>query len=133
MERGPPEVNALRKPSSIVVTLCAALLLVCTGAWAEIVDNPPRTVEGQGELSRGVEHWRLTHDRTVDWQTPVPLPVPGKEPMPVTSGTPGPVAADNFSARGTAGMSMITPRGGAISSPRQQAEREIRRLIRHLD
>jgi hypothetical protein len=134
MERSPAEGNDLRRQSRIVVPLSVALLLAFTGALAEIVDNPPGRVESEADQSHHPVNFRITHDRTVDLSSPVPLPVPGKEPAATTSAMrTGPVAAYDSGMIGTVGMRMVTSRGGAMSSPRQRAQREIRRLIRHLD
>jgi len=76
---------------------------------------------------------------------PVPLPQavsPGGGDSGSSSGTrvatpkPGPTAQSRSisDTGGSSGMQgMLTPRGSAMSSPKQRADREVRRLIRRLD
>ena len=66
---------------------------------------------------------------------PGPLPSP-VEPQSAASrpiSLKGPVTMADPSTGSSFGSALVAPRGGAMSSPRQRADREIRRLIRRLD
>ena len=62
-----------------------------------------------------------------------PLPGPPADQNPPSVSYKGP--SDIFGAlvAGEPGLAMVTPRGGAMSSPKQQADREIKLLIKHLN
>jgi hypothetical protein len=67
--------------------------------------------------------------------SPVPLPVPVDPESTgiLATSLKGPVAAPDGGLGAFYGSALVRPRGGTFSSPRQQADREIRRLISRLD
>jgi hypothetical protein len=115
----------------ILGIVALALLLGSTGAFAQernnvLTVNLPGATEGQ------------LYDRTtlipkVD-AGPVSMPSPPSEgPPPPAFSTKGPAESFGSVLSAEPGMAMVTPRGGAMSSPKQVADRQIRRLIKRLD
>lgn len=115
----------------ILIVVAVALLLGTVGAMAQ--DSRIVTLKRIGVAPGQM------YDRT----GLVPKP-DGPDRMPVvvdSEATAGPVVSTSkLDAMGsTLGMSfgeggaLIAPRGGAMSTPQQLADREIRRLIRRLD
>jgi hypothetical protein len=119
------------KRFGVIGIVALALLLGSTGAFAQeqgrvLTVSLPGATEGQ------------IYDRTtlipkVD-SGPVSLPSPPSEGPPPPSVTfKGPAESFGSVLSAEPGMAMITPRGGAMSSPKQVADRQIRRLIKRLD
>jgi len=115
----------------IVVVVAGALLLGTLGAMAQANRDQVLKVN----LPKG------TPGQMYDRSGMVPQ-ADGPEPMPVpVDSAAGPVVSSTkldpmFSSMGMnfgEGSALMTPRGGAMSSPQQQADRAIRRLIRRLD
>jgi hypothetical protein len=65
---------------------------------------------------------------------PVPLPEP-QEPAPPAATLRGPnIPVPSIDSAPTGfGSALMTPRGAAMSSPKQLADRQIRRVIKRLD
>ena len=125
--------------------LSAGLLLVAVGnvqAAEEMADSTVnmRVSIGLGALPQVRVHdapliYRLERNET----SSVPLPQPiGDDPgglssagMPVTRGPEATNGAPTLDV-GAVATGFISPRGSAMSSPKQQADRAISRLIRNL-
>jgi hypothetical protein len=119
------------KKVGILGIVALAMLLGSTGAFAQAGDkiwtvSLPGATEGQ------------IYDRT----TLIPHPDHSlmSLPSPPTQGPPPPAATfkgpkESFGSVLSAepGLAMITPRGAAMSSPKQVADRQIKRLIKRLD
>jgi hypothetical protein len=115
----------------ILGIIALALLLGSTGALAQARDQliSPHLPAGVGE--------KVLYDRTTilpKVERKVELPVPSDD-LPVVSNVTFKGPSDSFGSVLLAepGMAMLTPRGGAMSSPKQVADRQIRRLINRLD
>ena len=112
-----------------VIALAASFAVMATDRSDIVTPNLPPTVEG------------TMYDRTELWPLPddgvqIPRPVAGNDGNTHDACTlrPGPVAgggAEKLSFGG--GSAIVTPRGGMVSTPQMQADREIQRLIRKLD
>jgi hypothetical protein len=64
--------------------------------------------------------------------TPMPVPVE-PESMRFDAALSGPAAMAGGDTSTAVGNVLLAPRGGAMASPRELADREIRKLIRRLD
>ncbi len=123
----------MRKNLFVIGIVAIALLVGCTGAFAEGARDQVWGVNfpnvGEGEL-----YSRASLLKKPDLG-PVPLPVP-QEPAPPAVTIKGPtiptagVGSSNPTGFGSA---LMTPRGAAMSSPKQLADRQIRRVIKRLD
>ena len=65
-------------------------------------------------------------------QRPMPIAKSGAS-FPTQAGRPGPVAISSEKLSFGGGSAIVSARGGTISTPRMQADREIHRLIRKLN
>jgi hypothetical protein len=119
------------KKVGILGIVALALLLGSTGAFATgresaLTVSLPGATEG------------ALYDRTT--LIPHPDSGPVSMPSPPVNGPPPPAAtfkgpAEAFGSvlSGEPGLAMVTPRGAAMSSPKQVADRQIKRLIKRLD
>lgn len=133
---------------SLVLTFLAVglLVVVSTGARAEvelivpdvgtylIPNMAPGLEMGRPFLVRPV----LAIAREEQQPVPLPMPVPPDDQVGQRSTTAdsklGPRATGSELGAGMfAGGALITPRGGTMSTPEQQADRAIDRLIRRLN
>lgn len=117
------------------IVVCLGLIVVLPAAAEEegISDSLATTVEKQIDPLNGER--RFARKFEAGDKAPVPLPTP-VDPVSLlgTSSQPGPVGIGEISTGAErAGGALISPRGGgSISTPRQRADREIRKLIRKL-
>jgi hypothetical protein len=118
--------------------LAIGLLLASTGTLAQVTNGTPGTVIEDAAGNRTVKP--VVELDPV--QMPVSIPADGGTAASATSASvatskAGPVVtltASMSELAGTSGLEhMVTPRGGAMMTPRQRADREIGRLIRRLD
>jgi hypothetical protein len=118
--------------------LAIGLLLASTGTLAQVQNGQPDGWVGD-VTSRANPKPVVELDPV---QMPVSVPAEGGTAGSATSGNvatskAGPVVSLTASVSELAGTSglehMVTPRGGAMMTPRQRADREIGRLIRRLD
>ena len=108
-----------------------ALLLTVGVAGAQETDDPHIGISVEGPVNLGLLHPVLhTHDGP-DYQIlpPPPDDLPEANAGPISSGNNDAVLKD-----GDVGAAIVGPRStGSIYTAKQQADREIRRLIRELD
>jgi hypothetical protein len=124
----------VRKNLLVIGIVALALLAGSTGAFA---DGARDQVYGINFPHVGIGDMYL-RSSVLQQPTigPVPLPVP-QQPTPPAVTFKGPsiptpsVGADATPAN--FGSALMTPRGAAMSSPKQLADRQIRRIIKRLD
>jgi hypothetical protein len=122
----------VRKNLFLIGIVVLALLAGSTGAFAEGARDQVYGVNfpnvGEGEL-----YSRSSLLKKPD-TGPVPLPVPQEPaPPPVTFKGPSIPTPSADSTPAGFGSALMTPRGAAMSSPKQLADRQIRRVIKRLD
>ena len=131
------------KRSLVVLSFLAiGLFVATTGANAEIENIGALSVDrflapgqegGRPTLVRPVRAWSLGEPE------PVPLPIPqpqdptGERSVSADSKLGPRSTGSELGAGLFAGGALITPRGGTMSTPEQQADRAIDRLIRRLN
>jgi hypothetical protein len=119
------------KNLGILGIVAFALLMGSTGAFAQGHDgivsvNLPGVAEGE-------MYDRTTLIPKVD-KGPVALPSPPSAGVPAAAlGKNGPSGIFGSLMSAEPGLAMVAPRGAAMSSPKQVADRQIKRLIRRLD
>jgi hypothetical protein len=115
----------------ILVVVAVALLLGTLGAMAQTNRdavgrvNLPRAAPGEMYSRSGL----IPHTEA---RPGLPAPVQTSEGPIVNVSKIDPIFGME-TTNITTGSALITPRGGAISTPQQQADREIRKVIRRLD
>jgi len=119
-ERFSTEETAVRKTTRLLASIVLGLLLAATAA---VAIPPEDVIELESYATPGGNvRIALKHEQ------PNVILVPGPKPDdPVTS--IGPVDSDGRKAIGGA---LASPRGGSVLSPKQKADRDIRKLIRSL-
>ncbi len=116
----------------ILVVVAVALLLGTVSAMAQ--SNRDEFAKVQLPRAGAGEMYSRTGLISQAESTPsMPTPVePMEGPVESTFKTDSAFTMDGSMGFGQ-GSALMTPRGGAISSPKQLADREIKRLIRRLD
>ena len=123
------------KRLNTLIAAAVVLLLGAAGAYAadsSCIATPVMPDVQQGEMyARSSLH-------------PQPEVRPDTMLSPAESGSPGPVGSlakgpstilgsAVLDSTGGAGGALITPRGGAMASPKMRADRQIRQMIKRLD
>ena len=113
--------------------LLSAFALVSVG-WAGNLEEATET----GILERtanpmGVVKFAQKNPVRIIGPGPLPVPIEPESAGTFSASVKGPVAFSATALGESYGGALIRPRGGSFSSPRQQADREIRSLIRRLD
>lgn len=123
----------MRKNLFVIGIVAVALLVGSTGAFAQGARDRVYGINfpnvGEGQLYSRSSIIQLPDTG------PVPLPQP-QEPAPpaVTFKGPSiPIPGGVQAAPTGFGSALMTPRGAAMSSPKQLADRQIRRVIKRLD
>ena len=116
-----------------VAALIAVGLLAVSGAALATDDFEPKTIIEQSKSPKGegIRHLARTFGGPSNGAAPIPLPMPVD---PITPHGPSGKVSVASMAQGS-GMSqgaIVGPRGGAISTPRQKADRAIHQLINRL-
>ena len=121
----------MRKPLRLLllVPACASLVLLGTGAET----NEEQTTILERAINPGgiIKFAKKLPTRP---DTPTDLPPPSDPPgagQPLAG--PKGFAMSASGAVGGFGSALVTPRGAPMASPKQQADREIRKLIRSLN
>lgn len=114
--------------------LLLAVFVVVSLGWASDLTQPEET----GLLERagspvGIVKFAQKNPVRITGPGPLPVPVEPESAGTFSASVKGPVALQGSALGASYGSALVRPRGGAFSSPRQQADREIRRLIRRLD
>lgn len=110
--------------------LCATLAF----STAALADDEVAPLDGQRSFGI-IKYAKLLPSRV---NITPPLPTPGDPPAFAASSAgsvdvKGPIAMSNVGMGGGFGNALVAPRGGAMSTPRQIANREIRKMIRLID
>ena len=121
------------KNASKALLLLPVFVVVSLG-WASDLAQPEET----GLLERagsplGIVKFAQKNPVRIAGPAPLPTPVEPESAGTFAVSAKGPVAMQAPALGASYGSVLVRPRGGAMSSPRQQADREIRRLIRRLD
>ena len=123
------------KRLTMTIVATVVLLIGATGALAENTDRvvtPIMPGQAPGQMYSRAD----LHPQPEVRPTNMPSPVTTPAPVATSSLARGPVSnivgPAVFSDSSVAGGSLMTPRGGAMSSPKMKADREIRRVIKRL-
>ena len=112
------------KKLSLIGVVLALLVLMPAVTLAEEVPDNRTEIEDITDPTGGVVKLNLNYSGP---KAPVPLPMPIDPPV-----RPSSAYEQDSGSTSLGGSSIVAPRGGAMSTPKQQADREIRRLIRRL-
>jgi len=112
------------KKLSLVGVILALLVLMPAVALAEEEPDNRTEIGDVTDPTGGVVKLNLNYSHAI---SPVPLPMPIEPPVRASS-----TYEQSSGNTSLGGSSIVAPRGGAMSTPKQQADREIRRLIRRL-
>lgn len=115
----------------IVSAVAVVLLLGTAGAMAQTMDEILTPTIPQLDIG---DLYRRSDLLPTQLQV-VPLPQPVyAEPGPTALEPPrAETSLDHGELGGIGGSALVSPRGGAVFSPKQRADRQIRQLIRRLD
>ena len=127
----------MRRTTGLAVV---SVVLLC-GAGVILAGSPPKPIWVNLDLELGEAYRHRDHIAQYEVEVfPMPQPV---DPTPTNGkafAQQGPVssAANGLQSFSKAGLSvgagaLLAPRGAGFSSPRQRADREIRRMIRRID
>lgn len=106
------------------VVIVAVLVVAISGAWATESNGKSEIDRGTNVINGGAK--KLARQRVAADRPPFPLPMPIRPDLP--SAFRGGIQETNSLSLG----GVMTSRGGAMSTPQQLAEREIRKLIGNL-
>lgn len=123
----------MRKSVRLLAFLAAGLLLAGGVATAEHEGTSPVQIFVKAaDHPSGVVKFARKFEVVDGTAPPMPVPI---EPtsMLQRDALSGPVSMSDGDLSTAMGSVLLAPRGGALSSPRQIADREIRKLIRRLD
>jgi hypothetical protein len=117
-----------------ILAVAAVVLLVGTvGAMADARDELVKVQLPGGSEGQLYSRSSLIPEPEIAPPLPTPVdPVPAPMDIAKTGPTANPVMFSTMSSD-TAGAVLVAPRGGAMSSPKARADRQIRLLIRRLD
>ncbi len=124
----------MQKTVRMIALLSVAAMLATLGAAAATRDDlstPNFPDVQEGELYDRNDIFTAPQDGV---QHPMARAVSGAGFPAQAASRPGPVAINSEKLSfGGGGSALVSPRGGTISTPRMQADREIHRLIRKLN
>lgn len=123
----------MRTPVYVLTLLVVGLFLACgSAAAAQEGSNPIQACFKSADGPMGIVKFARKFE-VADGQRP-PMPVPVDPALTLSrDALSGPVAMTDGNLSSGLGSALVAPRGAAASSPRQIADREIRKLIRRLD
>jgi hypothetical protein len=118
-----------------ILGLCAisTTLAFSTIALAEEVE---RIDPFDGQRTHGIIRYAKLPPPRIDKAPPLPGPIEPSAIAAASAGSvdvKGPIAMSTAGLRGGYGSALVSPRGGSMSTPRQRANREIRKMIRLID
>jgi hypothetical protein len=129
----------MRKTTRLAI---AVMVLLGSAAIVTAGDGVVQFIWSSVEGDRGTAHNRSDRIPRIEFANATPLPTPtephataGKafaQRGPVSS---APTGLQSFKGSGMTGGSgaLLAPRGAGFSTPRQQADRQIRQMIRRID
>ena len=122
----------MRRPYRLLLLL--PLCALATAGWADDLAEPEQTgLLERASMPLGIVKFAQKPPARDASPVPLPVPIDPESAAMLASSVKGPSAMPGSALGDSYGNAMVRPRGAAFSSPRQQADREIRRLIRKLD
>lgn len=123
------------KKTLIALGVTLALVVSIGGALAEEGDDSrPTAILDPNNQFTGVLKLALKHEVAEQKDDdPMPAPILAPPKLTATAAKAGPVGSATRSETPSFGGAIVTPRGGAMSTPKQLADRQINRLIRRLN